>query len=107
MEDKDLEMEEVVRTLVEKFPDEILMQTTLRREKVSFKLEAEEPEADQKSGEWMVNAEESEGENFSGEPKEAVENSAGNEDEQDSLCMMLVKAKRRNRDREMLMESSS
>ena len=45
-----LESEEVVRTLVEKIPDEILTQTTLRRKKVSFKVEAEELGADQETG---------------------------------------------------------
>ena len=40
----------MVRTLVEKIPDEILTQTKLRRKKVSYKAEAEELGADQETG---------------------------------------------------------
>ena len=41
---------EVVRTLVEKIPEDILRQTTLRKKKVTFKKEAEHLGPDQESG---------------------------------------------------------
>ena len=41
-EDNQLESSEVVRTLVEKITEEILLQRTLRKERVSFKEITEE-----------------------------------------------------------------
>ena len=41
---------EVVRTLVEKIPEDILRQTTLRKKKVTFKKKAEHLGPDQESG---------------------------------------------------------
>ena len=49
----------MVRTLVEKIPEEIFKQTTLHRKRVSFKEEAEELGLDHESGEWL--SEEKEG----------------------------------------------
>ena len=42
---------EVVRTLVEKIPEDRLRQTSLRKKKVTFKKEAEHLGPDQESGE--------------------------------------------------------
>ena len=47
--DKELENKEVVLTLVERIPEKILKQTTLRKKKVSFKEDAEELGAYQES----------------------------------------------------------
>ena len=46
------DIKEVVRTLVEKIPEDILRQTTLRKKKVTFKRGAEHLGPDQYSGEW-------------------------------------------------------
>ena len=61
---------EVVRTLVEKIPEVILRQTTLRKKKVTFKKEAEHLGPDQMSGEWLKSEGDSEEKNLSGESKE-------------------------------------
>ena len=42
LEDRDTEIKEVVRTLVENIPKDVLMETKLRSKKVSFKEEAEQ-----------------------------------------------------------------
>ena len=47
--DKELEKKEKVLTLVERIPEKILKQTTLRKKRVSFKEDAEELGADQES----------------------------------------------------------
>ena len=52
--------QEVVRTLVEKIPEEVLKQTTPRRKTGSFREEAEEIGLDQESGEWLSNEKEGE-----------------------------------------------
>ena len=43
---KELESKEVVQTLVDRIPEEMIMQTTLSKKMVSFKEEAEELGAD-------------------------------------------------------------
>ena len=54
---------EVVRTLVEKIPEDILRQTTFRKKKVTFKKEAEYLGPDQESLEWSKSEAGSEEEN--------------------------------------------
>ena len=61
LEDNEPQSKEVVRTLVAKIRGEILLQTTLRKKKVSFKEDAEEFRAGLESGEWMMHAKRSEG----------------------------------------------
>ena len=51
---KQHEGKEVVRTLIEKIPEEILRQTTLRKKKVTFKKDAEHLGPDQESEEWST-----------------------------------------------------
>ena len=50
--DKQPDDKEIVQTLVEKFPEDKLRRTTLRKKKVTFKEEAEHLGPDQESGEW-------------------------------------------------------
>ena len=61
---------EVVRTLAEKTPEDILIQTTFRKKKVTFKKEAEHLGPDQESGEWLKSERDSEDGNLSGESEE-------------------------------------
>ena len=49
---KQLDDKEVVRILVEKNPEDILIQTTFRKKKVTLKEKAEYLGPDQESGEW-------------------------------------------------------
>ena len=60
---------EVVQSLVEKIPDDILEQTRVRKKKVAFKEEAEYLGLGQESGEWSTSTEEKDTEegNLSGE----------------------------------------
>ena len=51
---------DVVRSLVDKIPEDILEQTKVRKKKVAFKEEAEHLELDQESGEWSRLTEEEE-----------------------------------------------
>ena len=88
--DKELECEDVVRTLVEWIPEEILMQTTLRKKKVSFKKDAGELGVDQESREWMMHAKKSRREKLSGESEATDGDSAESENESESLCMILA-----------------
>ena len=58
-EDRELESKKAVRTLVEKIPEQILIQNLLRRKR-SFKEVAEVLGVVQESGESMMNVKESE-----------------------------------------------
>ena len=98
---------EVLRTLVEKIPDDILRQTTFRKKKVTFKKEAEQLGPDQESGEWSKSEVDSEEENFSGESEEGENDSEKNGDDQDSLCLILAEEKMRHHDRELQTDSST
>ena len=49
---------EVMRSLVDKIPDNILERTRVRKKKVAFKEEAEHLGLDQESGEWSTFTEE-------------------------------------------------
>ena len=100
---------EVVQSLVEKIPDDILEQTRVRKKKVAFKEEAEYLGLGQESGEWSTSMEEedTEGENLSGECETWDEDSDESSDNQDSLCMILAEEKIRHRDRELQTDPSS
>ena len=98
---------EVMRTLVEKIPEDILRQTTLRKKKVTFKKEAEHLGPDQKSGEWSKSERDSEEENLSGESEEWEDDSEKSCDDQDKLCMILAEEKMRHQDRELQKDSSN
>ena len=84
---------QVVQSLVEKIPDDILEQPRVRKKKVAFKEEAEYLGLGQESGEWSTSTEEedTEGGNLSGECEKWDEDSDESSDNQDSLCMMWQK----------------
>ena len=100
---------EVVQSLVEKIPDDILEQTRVRKKKVAFKEEAEYLGLGQESAEWSTSTEEedTEGGNFSGECEIWDEDSDESSDNQDSLCMILAEEKIRHRDRKLQTDPSS
>ena len=93
MTGEQLEDKEVVRTLVEKIPEDILRRTTFRKKKVSFREEDEHLRLDQESGEWPKTEGDSEEENFSGKLEEWEDDSEKSGDDQDSLCMILADEK--------------
>ena len=76
----DLGSKEVVRTLVEKIPEETLEETTLRRKRVSFKEDAEEFGLAQESGKWLSNQKEGGEENLPGESEDWDDDSVECED---------------------------
>ena len=101
------ENKEVVRSLVERIPEDILRRTTLRRKRVSFKEDVEHFGQDQESEECQPPERDGEEENLSGESGGWDEGSEKSDDEQDSLCMILAEAKRRYHDRELQTDPSS
>ena len=100
---------EVVRSLVDKIPDNILERTQVRKKKVAFKEEAEHLGLGQESREWSTSTEEEETgeEKLSGECEVWDEDSQKSSDDQDSLCMILAEEKMRHRDRERQKDPSS
>ena len=109
-----LDGKEVVQSLVEKIPAELLEQTRVRRKRVEFKEEAEYLGPGQGSGERSTSTEEenteeenTEGENLSGECEMWDEDSEASSDNQDSLCMILAEEKIRHHDRELQTDPSS
>ena len=101
---------DVVRSLVDKIPENILEQTKVRKKKVAFKEEAEHLGLDQESGDWsrFTEKEEETGEGkLSGEREEWDEDSDESSEDQDSLCMILAEEKIRQHDRELQTDPSS
>ena len=82
---------EVVQSLVDKIPDDILERTRVRKKKVAFKEGAEHLGLEQESGEWPTAEEDAEEEKLSGEYGEWDEDSEKSSDDQESLCMILRK----------------
>ena len=93
--------------MVEKIPEDILRQTTLRKKKVTFKKEAEHLGPDQESREWSKSERDGEEENLSGESDEWEDDSEKRVDDQDSLFMNLAEEKMRHYDRELQTDSST
>ena len=89
---------EVVQSLVDKIPDDILERTRVRKKKVAFKEEAEHLGLEQESGEWPTVEEDAEEKKLSGECGEWDEDSEKSSDDQDSLCMILAEEKMRHRE---------
>ena len=104
-----LDGKEVVQSLVERIPAELLEQTRVRRKRVEFKEEAEYLGLGQESVERSTSTEEenTEGENLSGECEVWDEDSEASSDNQDSLCMILAEEKIRHHDRELQTDPSS
>ena len=100
---------EVLQSLLEKIPDDILEQTRVRKKKVAFKEEAECLGQGQESGEWSTSTEEeyTEGGNLSGKCEIWDEDSDESSDKQDSLCMILIEEKIRHRERQLQTDPSS
>ena len=98
---------EVVQSLVERIPEDILEQTVVWKKKVAFKEEAEHLGLSQESGEWSTAEEDAGEENLSGECEERDEDSEKSSNDQDSLCMILAEEKMRHRDRELWTDPSS
>ena len=99
---------EIVQSLVDKIPEDILERTRVRKKKVVFKEEVEHLGTGQESGEWWPTEEEDVGEGkLSGEREEWDEDSEGCSDDIDSLCMILAEEKTRYRDRELQTDPSS
>ena len=100
---------EVVQSLVDKIPDDILERTRARKKKVAFMEEAEHLRLGQESGEWSTSTEEEDAgeEKLSGECEGWDEDSEKSSDDQNSLCMILAEEKIRHRDRELQTEPSS
>ena len=105
----DTDGKEVVRSLVDKIPDNILERTQVSKKKVVFKEEAEHLGLAQESGEWSTSTEEGKTgeEKLSGECEAWDEDSEKSSDDQDSLCMILAEEKMRHRDREPQTDPSS
>ena len=95
-----LDGKEVVQSLVEKIPADLLEQTRVRKKRVESKEEAEYLGLGQESGERSTSTEEenTEGENLSGECEMWDEDSEASSDNQD---MILAEEKTRHRDREL------
>ena len=94
---------EVVQSLVDRIPEDVLERTMVSKKMVAFKKEAEDLGLGQESGE-RDSAEE---ENLSGECEEWDEDSEKSSGDQDSLCMILAEEKMRHRDRELQTSPSS
>ena len=107
LKEKKPDGKEVVQSLVERIPEDILERTMVRKKKVAFKEEAEYLGLSQESGEWPIAEEDAEEENLSGECEEWDEDSEKSSDDQHSLCMILAEEKMRHRDRELQTDPSS
>ena len=93
---------EVVQSLVDKIPDDILERTRVMKKKVACKEEAEHLGLGQENGEWPTVEEGAGEEKLSGECEAWEEDSEKSSDDQDSLCMILAEEKMRHRNRETL-----
>ena len=85
--------------MVDKFPDNILERTRIRKKKMAFKEEAEHMGLGQESGEWSTFTEEEDNgeEELSGECEECDEDSEKSSDDQNSLGMIPAEEKMRHR----------
>ena len=106
-EERNPDGKEIVQSLVDKIPDDILERTRVRKKKVAFKEEAEYLGTGQESGEWPTEEEDVGEKKLSGECEEWDEDSEGSSDDQDSLCMILAEENMRHRDRELHTDPSS
>ena len=99
---------DVVRSLVDKIPEDILEQTKVGKKKVTFKEDTEHLGLSQESGECSRFTEEGTGEGkLSGKREGWDEDSNGSSENQDSLCMILAEEKTRHHDRELQTDPSS
>ena len=75
LKERQLDDKDVVQSLVEKIPQEILRETMVRKKKVTFREEAEQLGLGQVSGEWPTSEEDAEEVKLSGESDEWDEDS--------------------------------
>ena len=95
LEESNPDGKEIVQSLVDKIPDDILERTRVRKKKMAFKEEAEHLGIGQESGEWPTEEEDAGEEKLSRECEEWDEDPEGSSDDQDSLCMILAQEKMR------------
>ena len=107
LEESNPDGKEVVQSLVDKIPEDILERTRVRKKKVALKEEADHLGLGQESGEWPKEEEVAGEGKLSGECEEGDEDSEGGSDDQDSLCMILAEKKMRHRNRELQTDPSS
>ena len=107
LKEKQPDEKEVVQSLVERIPEDILRRTMFKKKKVAIREEADHLELGQESGEWPTAEEDAEEEKLSGECEERDDDSEKSRNDQDSLCMILAEEKTRNRDRELQTDRSS
>ena len=81
LEEKKTDEKEVVQSLVERIPEDILKRSMVRKKKVVFKEEAEHLGLGQESGEWPTAEEDAEEAKLSGECEEWDEDSGKSSDD--------------------------
>ena len=80
-EERNPDGKEIVQSLVDKIPDDILERTRVRKKKVAFEEEAEHLGRGQESGEWPTEEEDVGEEKLSGECEKWDEDSEGSSDD--------------------------
>ena len=90
LEESNPDGKEVVQSLVDEIPEDILERTRVRKMKVAFKEEAEHLGKGQESGEWPTEEGDAGEETLSRECEEWDEYSENSSDNQDILCMILA-----------------
>ena len=106
LKEKKPDGKEVVQSLVERIPEDILERTMVRKKKVAFKEEDERLGLSQESGEWATAEEDAEKKYMSGECEEWDEESEKSSNDQNSLCMILAEEKMRHSDKELQTDPS-
>ena len=101
-----MKSKEVVRTLVERIPEEVLRRTTIRNKRVTFKEAVEHLGPDQESGQWPEQGRDGEEENLSGESEEWGDSSEESDDEQEVPCTLLAEEKVRYHNRDLQTDPS-
>ena len=107
LEESNPDGKEVVQSLVDKIPEDILERTRVRKKKVAFKEEAEHLGKGKESGDWPTEEGDAGEKKLSGEFEEWDEDSESSSHDQDSLCLRLAEEKMRHRDRELQTDPSS
>ena len=107
LEGEQLDGKDVVQSLVENIPEEILRRTMVRKKKLTFNEAAEHLGLGQETGDRASSEEDAEEENLSGESDEWDEDSEKSSNDQDSVCMILAEEKMRHRHRELQTDPSS
>ena len=108
LDEMQTDSKDVVRSLVDKIPENNLEQTKVRKKKVTFNEDTGHLGLGQESGECSMFTEEETGEGkLSGEREGWDEEWDESSENQDSLCMILAEEKTRHHDRELQTDPSS